>query len=97
MGQSWEVPGIDYGCKYAPSCRVQIVRMAFAIAARGDQEVLEVNVQTAFLDAEVQDEVYVKTPTGYESLDVPTKRNSRRAFTDFVKALATGSTPPTTH
>ena len=48
--------------------------MALAIAASEDWEVFHVDVQTAFLNAKVQEEVYVKTPPGYESLDATTGR-----------------------
>ena len=70
--QGWrQVPGIDCGCTYAPVCRIQSIHMALAVAAREDWEVLQLDVETAFLNAEVQ-EVYVKTPPGYESLDATT-------------------------
>lgn len=46
--QGWgQVPGIDCGCTYAPMCRIQSIRMALAIAASQDWEVLQLDVQTA--------------------------------------------------
>ena len=48
--------------------------MALALAASEDWEVFQLDVQTAFLNAEIQEEVYVKTPSGYESLDATTGR-----------------------
>ena len=38
--------------------------MALAIAPSEDLEVLQLDAQTAFLNAEVQEEVYVKNPPG---------------------------------
>ena len=71
--QGWgQVPGNDCGCTYAPVCRIQSIRMALAIAASEDWKVLQLDVQTAFLNAEVQEEGYVKTPPRYESLDATT-------------------------
>lgn len=46
--------------------------MALAIAEHEDSEVLRLDVQTPFLNASVQEEVYVKTPPGYESVDAAT-------------------------
>ena len=46
--------------------------MALAIAASENWKVLQLDVQTAFQDAEVQEEVYVRTPPAYESLDATT-------------------------
>ena len=43
--------------------------MALAVAASDDKEVFQLDVQTAFPDADVQEEVHVNTPPGYESLD----------------------------
>ena len=43
--------------------------MALAIAANENWEALQLDVLTAFLNVEVQEEVYVRIPPGYESLD----------------------------
>ena len=73
--QGWgQVLGIDCGCTYLPLCRIQSICMALAIAASEDWEVLQLDVQTAFLNAEVQEEVYVRAPPGYEPLDATTGR-----------------------
>ena len=73
--EGWgQLSGIYCGCTYAPLCRIQGIRMALAIAASEDWEVFQFDVQTAFLNAEVQEEVYVKTPPGYKWLDATTGR-----------------------
>ena len=46
--------------------------MALAIAAHENWEVLQLDVQTAFLNANVQEEVYVKTPPGHGSVNAAT-------------------------
>ena len=54
--QSWgQAPEIDCGCTYASVCRIQSIHMALAVAAREDWEVLQLDVQTTFLRAEVQE------------------------------------------
>ena len=69
--QGWgRVPGVDCGCTYAQVCRIQTIRMALAIAAHEDWEVLP--HQTSILNARVQDGVYGTTPHGYGSVDVST-------------------------
>ena len=60
-----QVPGIDCSWTYLPVCCIQSICMAPAIAASDDWAVLQLDVQTAFLNAEVQEEVYVTTPPGY--------------------------------
>ena len=50
--RSWgQVPGIDCGWTYLPVCRIQSICMAPTIAASEDWEVLQLDVQTAFLNA----------------------------------------------
>ena len=47
--------------------------MALVIAASEAWEVFQLDVHTAFVNVEVQ-EVYVRTPPGYESIDATTGR-----------------------
>ena len=61
-----KVPRIDCGGTFAPVCRRQSIRMMLAIVAEVDYEVLMLDVQTAFLNADVEEEVYVKMAPGYE-------------------------------
>ena len=67
-----QVPGIDCGWTYLPVCHIQSICMAPAIAASEDWEVLQLDVQPAFLNAEVHEEVHITTSPGYESLDATT-------------------------
>ena len=89
--QGWsQVPGIDYGGTFAPVCRLQSIRMMLAIAAELDYEIYMMDVQTAFLNADVDEEVFVKMPPGYERINkagVPlvTKHIALRYF--FVQEL----------
>ena len=60
-----QVPGINYGGTFSPVCKLQSIRMVLAIAAELDYEVYMLNVQTAFLNADVKEEVFVKMAPGY--------------------------------
>ena len=71
--QGWgQVPGIGCDCTYAPVCHIQSIRMALAIAAHENWGVLQLDVQTAFRNASVQEELYVRTPPGCGSVDAAT-------------------------
>ena len=63
------MPGIDYGSTFAPVCRLQSIRMVLAIAADCNLECWQVDYNTAFLNADVTEEVYVKMTPGYEQFD----------------------------
>ena len=64
-----QIPGIDCGGTFVPVCRPQSIRMMLAIVAELDYEVLMLDVQTAFLNADVEKEVNVKMAPGYETYD----------------------------
>ena len=61
-----QVPGVDCGGTFAPVCRLQSIHMVLAIAAEFDFECWQLNYNTAFLNAGVEEEVYVKMAPGYE-------------------------------
>ena len=61
-----QVPGVDCGGTFAPICSLQSIRMMLAIAAEFDLECWQLDYNTAFLNAKVEEEVYVKMAPGYE-------------------------------
>ena len=61
--------GIGCGSTFAPVCRLQSIRMVLAIAADCNLECWQVDYNTAFLNADVTEEVYVKMTPGYEQFD----------------------------
>ena len=68
--QGWsQVPGIDCGGTFAPVCRLQSIPVMLAIAADLDYEVFMLDVQTAFLNADVEVDVFAKMAPGYEIAD----------------------------
>ena len=64
-----QVPGVDCGGTFAPAYRLQSIRMVLAIAAEFDFECWQLDYNTAFLNAKVEEEVYVKMAPGYEEFN----------------------------
>ena len=64
-----QLPGVDCGSTFAPVCRLQSIRMVLAIAAEYNLECWQLDYNTAFLNADVTEEVYVKMAPGYEEFD----------------------------
>ena len=64
-----QVPGVDCGGTFAPVCRLQSIRMVLAIAAEFGFECWQLDYNTAFLNAKVEEEVYVKIAPGYEEFN----------------------------
>ena len=65
-----QVAGTDFGSNYTPACRIPSVRIVLAIAASHDWNVIQLDVQTAFLQSEMKEDLYVKPPVGFEKLDL---------------------------
>ena len=61
-----QVPGQDYSDTYAPVAKHSSLRAILAIAAVKDWELHQMDVDTAFLQSPVDEEIYVRQPQGYE-------------------------------
>ena len=59
-------PGLDYDETFCPVVRLESLRTLIALSTQRGLELHHVNVHTAFLNATLQEDVYVKQPTGYE-------------------------------
>ena len=61
-----QVPGFDCGGTFALVYRLPSIRVVLPIAAELDYEVYMLDVQTAVLNADVEEECFVKMAPGYE-------------------------------
>ena len=59
--------GIDYNETFAPIAKLQSLRMMLALAAIHDWEIDQMDVVTAFLNPNVDGDVYMAVPQGIES------------------------------
>ena len=58
-------PGIDFNETYAPVVRMETIRSVLALAAQFKLQVYQLDVKLAFLNGELEEEVYVEQPQGY--------------------------------
>eukprot|EP00873_Tetraselmis_striata_P000272 jgi/Tetstr1/420536/TSEL_011626.t1 len=61
--------GIDYAETFAPTVKFTTIRVMFAIAVQYGWNIHQVDVDTAFLYAPVEEEIYMRPPPGYEQYD----------------------------
>ena len=70
-------PGLDFGQVFAPTARWAALRAIFALAALQDLELFSLDISNAFLNGELEHDVYMRTPEGFKD----------RFGTDFVLKL----------
>lgn len=58
--------GLDYSETFAPVVRYESIRMLLAIAASEDLEISKFDVKTAFLNGDLEEELYMEPPPGLE-------------------------------
>ena len=57
-----QIEGLDYFDTYSPVTRIKSIRMVLAIAALKDLEVHQMDVKTAFLNGDLNEEIYMEQP-----------------------------------
>nr|KYP69348.1 Retrovirus-related Pol polyprotein from transposon TNT 1-94 [Cajanus cajan] len=58
--------GIDYGDVFAPVARIETVRLVVALASLKGWPMYQLDVKSAFLNGEIEEEVYVAQPPGFK-------------------------------
>jgi hypothetical protein len=58
--------GIDYAEVFAPVARLDTIRLIISLAAKKEWVINQLDVKLAFLHGELNEEVYVEHPPGYE-------------------------------
>lgn len=62
-------PGQDYGDVWAPVGQHKTLRTLLAVAAVEDLELRQLDIKTAFLNGDIDEELYIQQPPGYEQGD----------------------------
>ena len=60
-----QIYGVDYDETFAPVARLDTIQLLLAIAAVFDLEIHQINIKTAFLHSELEEEIYMEQPEGY--------------------------------
>ncbi|KAK2390489.1 putative mitochondrial protein [Trifolium repens] len=63
--------GIDYEETYAPVARLEAIRLLLAYACNMNFKLYQMDVKSAFLNGYINEEVYVKQPSGFENHEHP--------------------------
>ncbi|CAB75469.1 copia-type reverse transcriptase-like protein [Arabidopsis thaliana] len=57
--------GIDYDEIFAPVARLETVRLIISLAAQNKWKIHQMDVKSAFLNGDLEEEVYIEQPQGY--------------------------------
>jgi hypothetical protein len=76
-----QVEGLDFGKTFAPVTRLEVIRILLVFAASKGFKLYQMDVKSAFLNGVIQEEVYVRQPSGFESHKYPDR------VYKFLKAL----------
>ena len=60
-----QVEGVDYYESYAPVAQHTSYRILFAVAAARGWYIHQIDITIAFLNSELAEEVYIRTPPGF--------------------------------
>jgi hypothetical protein len=63
--------GIDYEETFAPVARLEAIRILLAFSVAKGLKLHQMNVKSAFLNGVLEEEVYVRQPSGFESEKYP--------------------------
>ena len=61
-----QVAGIDFGETFAPVAKQSTLRLLWTLAAKRDWEVENIDIKTAFLNGDLDEEIYMDMPPGFE-------------------------------
>ncbi|RVW13910.1 Retrovirus-related Pol polyprotein from transposon TNT 1-94 [Vitis vinifera] len=62
-----QTEGLDYFDTYSPVTRINFIRMVLAIAALRNLEIHQMDVKTAFLNGDLDEEIYMEQPEGFSA------------------------------
>lgn len=62
-----QVAGVDYGETFSPVARLSSVRLLIAVAVQNNLQVEHLDVETAFLNGDLEEEIYMEQPEGFST------------------------------
>jgi hypothetical protein len=65
--------GIDYDETFAPAARLEAIRILLSFSMAKGFKLYQMDVKSAFLNGFLEEEVYVRQPPGFESVEFPHK------------------------
>ncbi|XP_074570564.1 uncharacterized protein LOC141827228 [Curcuma longa] len=78
--------GLDYFDTYAPVSRITSIRVLLAIVTLWNLEIHQMDVKTAFLNGNLEEEIYMEQPEGFSAPGQENKLNKTQTTSVLVEA-----------
>ena len=89
-----QTPGTDFSETFAPVIRPQTVKIILTLALNNNWSMHQLDINNAFLQGELAEEVYMEQPTGFKHDQFPNYvANFISLFMVFAKHLEPGMMP----
>lgn len=89
-----QVQGIDYEETFSPVARFEAIRFLLAHAALENWEIEAMDIKTAFLYGELNEEIYMEQPEGFMARSSTSPGNANRTQTGLEKRDASHDQQP---
>ena len=64
-----QVPGRDYNETHSPTTRLSTIRVLISYAVYKNTKLKQMDIKTAYLNADIEDEIFMQQPEGFEKFD----------------------------
>ena len=64
-----QVPGRDYNETYSPTTRLSTFRVLISYAVYENTDLKQMDIKTAYLNADIEEEIFMQQPEGFEKFD----------------------------
>ena len=64
-----QVPGRHYNETYSPTTRLSTIRVLISYAVYKNTELKQMDIKTAYLNADIEEEIFMQQPEGFEKFD----------------------------
>jgi hypothetical protein len=61
-----QVEGIEFEETFFPVARMEVIRLILAYACSNNIKVYQMDVKSTFLNGEIEEEVYIEQPKGFQ-------------------------------